>query len=222
MGGFMSQLNGMFDPENRFWMFMEKVMNAVVISLLWLICSIPVVTMGAATTAVFQFTLRQVRDEEGYVWQSFFKAFKQNFRQATILWTAILASGMFLFYDIYVCLQIAVPQIVRLAVLAVLGCIGLLWMLTVLYVLPLLACFRVTVRQAVHDSFVMAVGNLPVSIVILAVYAGFTVLAAMRPAAAVFCVGLAIFVSSYLFHFVFRRYMPAWGPEDEGYENKIL
>lgn len=203
----MIRMNAIFNPENRFWMFMDKVMDAMIISILWLICSLPIVTMGAATTAVFQFTLYQVRDEEGYVWKSFFKAFRQNFRQATILWLGGLAVGAFLLADVYLCMHLRIPGTLRMALLVGLGCIGLIYLLTMLYVLPLMACFQVSVKTAVRDSFVMAVGNLPVSLLILVIYGIFTVLACYRPGAAVFCVGLAIFVSSYLFHFVFRRYV---------------
>lgn len=205
--GIISRMNGLFNPENRFWMFMEKVMDAMIISLLWLVCSLPIVTMGAATAAAFGFTLRQVRDEEGYVWRSFFKAFRQNFRQATALWLGGLAVGAFLAVDGYLCMRLHIAGNVRMGLLAGLGCIGLVYLLTMVYVFPLTARFRVTVLTAVRDAFVMAVGNLPVSLLILAVYGGFTVLACYRPGAAVFCVGLAIFVSSYLFHFVFRRYV---------------
>lgn len=203
----MIRMNAIFNPENRFWMFMDKVMDAMIISILWLVCSLPIVTMGAATTAVFQFTLYQVRDEEGYVWKSFFKAFRQNFRQATILWLGGLAVGAFLLADVYLCMHLRIPGTLRMALLVGLGCIGLIYLLTMLYVLPLMACFQVSVKTAVRDSFVMAVGNLPVSLLILVIYGIFTVLACYRPGAAVFCVGLAIFVSSYLFHFVFRRYV---------------
>lgn len=205
--GMAERLNGLFDPENRFWMFMEKVMNAAAISLLWLICSLPLVTMGAATAAVFQFTLHQVNDEEGYVIKSFFKAFRQNFRQATILWLLMAAAGSFLAVDLWLCFQIPVPQPVRIGMTAVIGCGALLYLLTSLYLLPMTAVFSVTVKKTVRDGFIMAVGNLPISILILAVYAGFAVLACLRPGAAVFCVGIAIFVSSYLFSFVFRRYL---------------
>lgn len=202
----MSRINAVFNPENRFWMFMDKVTDAVMISLLWLVCSLPVVTMGAATAAVFQFTLHQVRDEEGYVWKSFFAAFRQNFRQATALWLGGLAVGAFLAADVYFCMRIPVPETLRMALMAGLGCLLFLYLLTMMYVLPLIACFEVRTKAVVRDAFVMAVGNLPVSLLILVVYGIFFVLACYRPGAAVFCVGLAIFVSSYLFHFVFRRY----------------
>lgn len=207
MGEMLSRMSGCFNPENRFWMFIEKVMDVALISLLWLVCSLPLVTIGAATTAVFQFTLHQVRDEEGYVWKSFFRAFKQNFRQATVLWLGGLAAGIFLVADIYACFRVPVPGSMRLLFLAVLGGVSLIYLLTMIYVFPLLACFPVTVRGAVRDGFVMAVGNLPASFMILTVYLVFALLAFYRPGAAVFCAGFAMFVSSYLFHFVFRKYM---------------
>lgn len=206
-GGMMSRMNGMFNPENKFWMFMEKVMNAMVIGILWFICSLPLVTMGAATTAVFQFTLHQVVDEEGYIWRSFFRAFRQNFRQATILWLAQLAVGAFLAFDLYVCIQMRVPDSMRIFVFAVLGCIAVIWLLTALYMLPILSIFPVTIKQVVRDAFVMAMGNLVASLFILAIYAGFAVLIFMWPITAPVSVGLAIFVSSYLFHFIFSRYV---------------
>ncbi|MDO5408158.1 MAG: DUF624 domain-containing protein [Eubacteriales bacterium] len=208
MGGRLSDcVNGMFDPENRFWMFMEKVMNVLFISILWLVCSLPIITMGAATVAVFQFTLHQVRNEEGYVWKSFFKAFKQNFRSATVLWLMQIIVGTFLLYDIRLCFQIQLPWILQMLIFIVLACVSLLWLLTVLYIFPLLSFFQIPVKKTLVDSFIMAVGNLPVSFMILLIYAGFTVLAWTRPCTAVFCVGLAVFVSSYLFHFVFSRYL---------------
>lgn len=202
----MSRMNALFNPENRFWIFMDKVADAMIISLLWLVCSLPVVTMGAATVAAFQFSFYQVRDEEGYVWKSFFRAFRQNLRQATVLWMGGLAVGIFLAADLYFCMRIPISEPMRMVLEAGLGCLGLVYLLTMMYVFPLMACFQVTTKALVRDAFVMAVGNLHVSLLIFAVYGGFAVLACYRPGAAVFCVGLAIFVSAYLFHFVFRRY----------------
>lgn len=215
-GGMMSQFNGMFNPENKFWMFMDKVMNATIISLLWLVFSLPIVTIGASTAAVFQFTLHQVVDEEGYIWKSFIKAFRQNFKQATILWLGQLAIGTFLLFDLYMCIQMQVPVSIKIPVFGVLGGICLIWLLTAMYMLPILAIFQVTVKQVVRDSFVMAMGNLVASLVILAIYAGFAALAYMWPILMPFCVGLAIFVSSYLFHTIFSKYMhPSRGDSEE-------
>ena len=78
-------MNHLFNPENRFWNFMNKITDVFLLGILWFLFSIPVVTMGAATTSLYQFTLKQADDEEGYVFKSFLKAFMKNFRQATML-----------------------------------------------------------------------------------------------------------------------------------------
>lgn len=84
-------LNRIFNPQNKFFMFMEKVMNLCLLGILWALFSLPVITVGASTAALFQYTLRLTRDEEGYVWKSFWNAFKKNFVPATMVWAAAAA-----------------------------------------------------------------------------------------------------------------------------------
>lgn len=88
-------INRFFNPENRFWAFMERVTDICVLSFFWFLFSIPAVTVGAATTALFQYTLRLTADEEGYVWKTFREGFKKNFVQATILWIGAVLAGAF-------------------------------------------------------------------------------------------------------------------------------
>ena len=103
-------MNHLFNPENRFWNFMNKITDVFLLGILWFLFSIPVVTMGAATTSLYQFTLKQADDEEGYVFKSFLKAFMKNFRQATMLWLIVLAAGAFLAADMWACMQISIPS----------------------------------------------------------------------------------------------------------------
>ena len=83
-----------FNYDNGFWRFMGKLWDALVLNILWVVCCIPLVTVGAATTAVYYVALKLARDEEGYVISSFFKSFKENFRQATALWLVLAADGL--------------------------------------------------------------------------------------------------------------------------------
>ena len=96
-------INRFFNPENRFWAFMERVTDICVLSFFWFLFSIPAVTVGAATTALFQYTLRLTADEEGYVWKTFREGFKKNFVQATILWIGAVLAGAFLVFDLWCC-----------------------------------------------------------------------------------------------------------------------
>ena len=94
-------LSGIFNYDNPIWRFIGKFCDIMILNVLWLICCIPVVTVGAATTAVYYVTLKLVRDEEGPTIRSFFKSFKENFKQATVLWLIMLAVGALLGFDLY-------------------------------------------------------------------------------------------------------------------------
>ena len=163
-------INRFFNPENRFWAFMERVTDICVLSFFWFLFSIPVVTAGAATTALFQYTLRLTADEEGYVWKTFREGFKKNFGQATILWIGAVLVGAFLVFDLWCCQFLAPLGAVRFfAFFLLIGAI-FVYLLTIIYLFPLLAFFHVDTRKVIRDSFVMSVGNLHVSITILVIW----------------------------------------------------
>ena len=86
--------------DSGFARFMNKAIDVFILNILWVVFSIPIVTMGAATCAAFSVTLKMVDDEEGYVGKMFVKAFKSNFKQSTIMW-CITAPCIYLCYLIW-------------------------------------------------------------------------------------------------------------------------
>ena len=164
-------LNRIFNPQNKFFMFMEKVMNLCLLGILWALFSLPVITVGASTAALFQYTLRLTRDEEGDVWKSFWNAFKKNFVPATMVWAAAAAAGLFLVADLYCCQFLPFPGAVKWAVRVLFGSLIFVYLLTIIYVFPLTAFFKISVKKTIKDAFVMAMGNLYVSVTVLVIYA---------------------------------------------------
>lgn len=199
-------LNGIFNPENKFWSFMEKITNVFFIGILWFLFSLPIVTAGAATTALYQFTLKQADNEEGYVWRSFWNAFRKNFLQATVLWLIIAAAGIFLAVDLWACLNLTAGAPVRIVCFGVLFCLILVCALSALYVFPILSRFHFSVKKILVNSFVMAMGNLYVSVTVLVIYVVFGVLSWYIPILFPVFTALAAFFSSYFFRSVFARY----------------
>ena len=94
-------LSGLFNYDNPVWRFIGKFWDVLIVNILWGICSVPVFTIGASTTAMYYVTLRLARDEDGYTIRSFFKSFKENFKQATIIWLIFLLVGALLGFDLY-------------------------------------------------------------------------------------------------------------------------
>lgn len=80
--------------------FMMLVFDIVLLHFLWILCSLPLFTVGASTTALYYSCMKRIRTGEGYVWRNFFHAFKDNFRQATCIWLLLLAVAFVLILDL--------------------------------------------------------------------------------------------------------------------------
>lgn len=94
-------LQNLFNYDNPVWRFIGKFGDLIVLNILWIITSIPIVTIGASTTAMYYVTLKLVRDEDGYTIRSYFRSFKENFKQATVIWLIMLVVGFLLGFDLY-------------------------------------------------------------------------------------------------------------------------
>ncbi len=87
--------------DNPVWRFMGRVADVFFLTVLWGVCCLPVITVGASTSALYYVSLKMVKNREGYLWKSFFKAFRENFAQATAAWLIMLGIGAFLGGDLY-------------------------------------------------------------------------------------------------------------------------
>ena len=68
-------LQGLFNYDNPVWRFIGKLGDLILLNILWIVCSIPIVTAGASTTAVYYVTLKLVRDENDSTIKNFFYFF---------------------------------------------------------------------------------------------------------------------------------------------------
>lgn len=200
-------LNHIFNPENRFWMFIEKIVNVLFLGVIWALFSVPIITAGAATTSFFAYTLKLVNDEEGYVWKGFIRAFRRDFGKATVIWLAALGLGIFLGWDLYLCLTIGLPEIwMKVLFVFLLSCC-LIYVMTVMWIFPLMACFEAEGRKLVKDALIMAIGNLPVTFTIMLIYGAAAALTYYFTELFVFWFALAGFFSSFFYRSVFCRYI---------------
>ena len=164
-------MHTLFNPENKFWNFMGKITDVACMSLLWLLTSLPVFTIGAATAAFYSFTLDAVGDNEGRVIGSYFSAFKANFKKATLLWLLQLALGALLAVNLYAAWNFYLAKgVIALGFLSLSGCAALVAICCSVYIYPILAAYDFPVKKILTDSFVMATGNLHVTISVLVLF----------------------------------------------------
>ena len=211
-------LSGIFNYDNPIWRFMGKFCDILILNVLWIVLSIPIVTIGASTTAVYYVTLKLVRDEEGPTIRSFFKSFKENFKQSTAIWLILLAAGALTGFDLYFFLFLQrEPSMLRKVMLAIFGAFAMIVILTGLYVFPLQARFYNPVKRTLFNGFFMSVRHMFHSVAILLIDIGLPLAAIfalplLQPLLFLFGFPMLAFFNSYMFVRIFDNYMP---PEEE-------
>lgn len=197
-------MRGIFNPENSFWEFATNITNLLAISILWILCCIPVFSVGVSTTAMFSYSIKLAKNTEGYVIRTFFQEWKKNFWKATLLWIIFLILGGFLFVDAYILWSIGTyfSNIIFFMLMA----ISILYLLTGIYVFPVLAYYKESIADVLKRSFILSIGNLPISFVIVLIYtfAGWVIV--KKPITIVFIGGFAIYLSSFFFNHVFSKF----------------
>lgn len=209
----------LFNLDNPVWSFMGKVADLIILNILAVICSLPIFTIGASWTALYFVTIRMVRKEESYIVKDFFRSFKENFKQATIIWLIVLAMSAVLAGDILICRMLPdqIPQIISLAV-AVLA----FWVFgTIVYIFPVLSRFQNTIKNTLKNAFLISVLNIPYTILIMVLIVLPFVLAFFVYQAAPFVIAMGFslpaYIASLMLVRIFRKLEPA---EESGAENE--
>lgn len=92
-------MRGIFDIDNPVMRGLIKFFDCICLSLLWLLFSLPVVTMGASSAALYTTTYKYLRKGEGHLWKTFWSAFRGNLKRSTIVWLVALAVMALLVVD---------------------------------------------------------------------------------------------------------------------------
>ena len=193
-----------FSYESKFSQLLLKLSYSCYLNLLWLICSIPIVTIGASTTALYYASLKLIREEDNKVTRQFFRSFRENFKQATVLWLILLGLGLFLGADGYILYHLRLSAAGPLAVmwtliLAVVIAASVVYVIVLLYVFPLLASVCNTNRAMLKNAFLIGTHYLFATILIFAVhFAMFFVVVAWFTPLIVFGEGLCALISAWL------------------------
>lgn len=149
--------------------FLNRVADLLILNIIMIFCCIPVITAGAAYTALHYVLLKMVRDREGYLIRGFFKSFAANFKQATLIWLLILLVTAVYVGDILIFNYsgIVFPRAVVIAVRA----IAIVLLMILVYVFPLLARFDNSIKNTLKNALILAFANLPKTIMMMAYYA---------------------------------------------------
>lgn len=143
--------------------FMQKIAmvgNLVILNVLWILCSIPVVTAGAATAAMYQVVFAYLTNEEEVVLKPFFRAFAKNFKQATLVWLVILVVFAILLLDLWYMFLIGTPDLIGILIIIV--CI--LFLMVQSHLLPQVARFDTKIKPVFKNAALLTILHMPSSL----------------------------------------------------------
>ena len=157
----------MFNIDGKFFGVLSRLADLVILNLLFLVCCIPVVTVGAAVTAMYSVTWKMAEEKEGYILQGFFKAFKDNFKQSTAIWLILFVPFLVISVDLY--LSNFMAEGIGQAMLKGFWMLALLIVLFVMvYALTLQCIFENTVKNTIKNAFLISLGHAPWSLAVTA------------------------------------------------------
>lgn len=200
-------MSNAFDADSGFMSAFSKVVDTLVLSILWLVCCIPVFTVGAASSALYYAFHKSIRQNRSYAWKEFFAGFKSNFKQATGIWMIFL---VFILLSVATCfllrvLRDSIPAAgVLLAMGTVILCFTAVWCV---YAFAYQSRFENATGNVLKNSALLTFANLPRSILLLVLVAAAVIVIWNKPALCAPVIAVYIWLENKLLEGVFRRLM---------------
>lgn len=196
-----------FDPDSPLMNGLSRITDLVLLNLITLAACLPVVTAGASLTAMHYVLLKMVRGEEGYILRGWLRSFKQNFRQATLIWLLFLAAGLMVPLDIWMAACGGGGPLMVLRVLLILA--ALTAYADFLWAFPLLSRFEGTVPGILSAAMAMAFRAFPRTLAMGAAGALPMIIwflfPSMAPLVVLFGASLPGLVSAYMYSPLFKK-----------------
>lgn len=199
-----------FDLDSPVMTFLSKMADLIILNFVTIICCIPIITIGASVTAMHYVALKIVRNEECYILRAFFKSFKQNFKQATLMW--LIMCVFIVIYVLDFCVlrfsTVALPEWLRVLLLAV----GVVAVFATMHAFPLLAKFENTIGRTFKNSLLVGVMILPKTVLMMVMAVVPLAIAIYFPAAMPIVImfgvsGPALF-NAWLYNKTFKKFEP--------------
>ena len=197
----------LFDLDSPLMQALGKMADLMWLNILTFICCIPIITIGPALTAMHYMALKMARNEECYITRGYFKSFKQNFRQATLIWLILLFVILVIIGDFYIMRSSGISFHIVLQV--VITVVAVLVLFTGMFVFPVLAKFDNTIWRTFKNAFLMSIMQFPKTIlmIILSVLPVVLFFVSMRLTPIVFLFGMSVpaWLSAKLYYKFFKR-----------------
>ena len=146
-----------FNTINPVADFIVRLFDLIILSILWLICCLPIITIGTSTAAMYYVTMKMVRNEDNGIIRCFFRSFKANMKQGIIISLLFTIAGILLYFDWI--FAFAVDGVLGFILRILFVVLTLLLSMVVVFTFPLQARFRNTMLNTLKNALLLAVNN---------------------------------------------------------------
>lgn len=194
--------------------FLGRIGDIIILNLIFVVTSLPIITIGTALSALYTVAMELVREEDPSVLREYIKAFRRNIKSATISWLVMAVTGLFLFLDFRLVnvFNGTVYTVIRLLLAMILGT----WILIFLYLFPYIARFENTVFHSIKNALFLSAAHIPSTVMMLVISIGMIVVTLFTSRTFVigtiawFFAGFAVvaYAQAFLFCRIFSKYEP--------------
>lgn len=201
-------MSGFFNLDNGFFTTLSKIADIIILSVIWALICIPVITIGPATTALYYATVKAVRRDRGYLFREFFKSFKQNFKRGAIAGVIMTLIALFLGFDLLWAWMNMTAINNSSILLGIFIALAVMFICFSIYVFPILSRFDMTIKQLFKAAMFMAIKHLPSTIVMFVIIAICALGIFFIPILIFLIPAGATLIISLLMERIFKKYMP--------------
>lgn len=201
--------------NNIIYDWIYKIVYMIYASMLWIVFCLPVVTVGASTTALYYVANKTIRCEKGKIFQGFWYSFKMNFKQSTVIWLGLLMIYAVGFIDYFVLRSLNLGGKIQNIFVWMLILFLMLIAMIANYIFPYIARFENKTSQIIKNSILIAMMNFGKSFINIILLLLTIMICVLRPYFIIICPATYMLVLSSSLEKVFRKYMLSENLEEE-------
>lgn len=205
---------GIFENGSGFYYYTGKIFDVMAVSVLWLLASLPLVTVGASFSALYAAASHSLQNDEGSVAKQFWRAWKRDLKSAVLLWLLFAGALFLLLLNIGIVWRVS-DGLFRLFFILLYGVCTALVLAALIYAFPALSRFDMPVGWIVKLSFYMVFRNLPYTVLLLLLFAGGYFLVLCFPYLVLLVPGAVAWADAVLIDPLLARH----APEEDNSEN---
>lgn len=213
-------MKNIFDSEGKLMTFLDGFADVMFLAILWVICSLPIITVGASTTAFYSVMMKLVVGEESYVVRSFFKAFKENFKISTIVWLIMGTIGGLVCTSLHIVFNSSKVGSNLFYTLPFYLLVLIIYTMTINFVFPYIAKFYDTVKRTLMISLIFSTRHFLQSILLIIIDVAIFIFAFKIPALFILFPLISGFCHAKVYQKIFDKIIDA--RDEENNESNIV